>query len=97
MSLVRGLFRYLDQMSLDQKFESLSSRYHLEEALVRQFYETQGELVRLSLSVPFAVTDSKPLPAFASPEEVERTRGIDLPDMSVMGPLAHLWPRNVYR
>ena len=65
--------------------------------MVRQFYEVQDYLVRLQFRLPFVVTDSKALPAFASAEEVEKTKDMALPDLGVMHPINCAWPRNVYR
>jgi len=91
MNFVRGILGIFDFSS--EINESLIKRHHLENIVMRQFIEKDGQLVRFLLNLPFVVTDSKPLEPFGDPKS---TFDIDIPDLSPMNPLVGLWPKNVY-
>ena len=75
----------------------LTSRHQIEGCAIRQFFEKDDRLVRFVLDFPFVVTDSAPLPPFASASEVGATREAPLPDLFPMNAFAGLHPKHVYR
>ena len=49
--------------------------------------------MRFVLDLPFVVTDSAPLPPFASPSEVESTRELPLPDLFPLNAFSGVMPQ----
>lgn len=72
---------------------SLLQRHHLENTVMRQFIEKDGNLLRFNINVPIVVTDSKPLQPYGDPNA---TKEITIPNLYPMNPLVGLWPKNVY-
>jgi hypothetical protein len=95
MNLIRGMVRVCDLHVSDHA--SLLDRTHLENSVLRQFIEREGSLVRFYMPVPFIVTDPKPLPSFASKQEIEATKDVKLPNLYPLSVLNAIWPRHVYR
>jgi hypothetical protein len=73
--------------------QSLLQRHHLENTVMRQFIEKDGNLLRFNVDVPIVVTDLKPLEPYGDPNAtIEKT----IPNLHPMNPLVGLWPKNVY-
>lgn len=91
MNLIRSLLAICDQSSDRQM--SLLYRLHLENNMLRQFIEKDGELVRFYLPLAYIVTDTTPLEPFC---DAAVTNDVTLPDISPMNPFVCLWKKNVY-
>ena len=94
-NLIRGLFRLCDFYSSENA--ELLEKSQMEDLLLRQFVEREGQLVRLLTPMGYLVTGAKPLAPFATPEEVEATKSESLVDISPVGPLVNTEPHHVYR
>lgn len=70
----------------------------VETAVQRQFLHTPGgDLIRLDLALPVAVTSSRPLAQAASEQQVLDTQDIPVVNIEPQSPLATLKPSNIYR
>ena len=92
---MRGMLRCCD-LSLTSKYPSLLHRLHLENNIIRQFFERGDKLIRFYLPLAQILTDKKPLKPYADSQVVQSTENIQLPDIFPFDPLVALWPRNVY-
>jgi len=95
-NLLGGLLQHCDYL-VSAGHPELTSRHQIEGCAIRQFFEKDDRLVRFVLDFPFVVTDSAPLPPFASASEVGATREAPLPDLFPMNAFAGLHPKHVYR
>lgn len=69
-----------------------------EAAVERQFLHTPGgDLIRLYLDLPVAVTSSRPLAQAASEQQVLDTQDTPVVNIEPQSPLAALRPTNIYR
>ncbi|PSN36555.1 hypothetical protein C0J52_09120 [Blattella germanica] len=59
-------------------------------------FEKDGDLIQLDLTVNFLLNLSKPLPSYASVEEVESTKDIPLPDLYPIKHTVTLTKENIY-
>jgi len=91
LSLIHGLLGVCDQMPDNQL--SLLYRLHLENNLVRQFVEKDGQLVRFSVPISYIVTDTKPLEPLCNSAVTE---DISLPDISPLNAFVGFEQSNVY-
>ena len=91
MSLLHGLLGVCDQLPDHQL--SLLNRLHLEDNLLRQLVEKDGQLVRFSVPMSYIVTDTKPLKPLC---DAGVTQDVALPDLSPLNPFVGFQLNHVY-
>ena len=84
-----------DRLAID--YPALIKRQHVENGLIRQFFDKDGQLVQVESSLDYLITDEKPVKPYANSETVMKTKDIQLPDLKPMNSLSNLFDSNVYR
>lgn len=94
LSLVRGMMYTFDRLAVDVR--DLLKRQHIEQALLRQYFNKDGFLVQINCQVPYMVTDETSLKPYAIVEDVEKTKSISLPDIKPLTSLSYFFDSNTY-
>ena len=95
MSIIRNIMYTFDRLAID--YPALIKRQHVENSLIRQFFDKDGQLVQVESSLDYLITDEKPVKPYANSEAVLKTKDIQLPDLNPMNSLSNLFDSHVYR
>jgi len=95
MSIIRNIMYAFDRLAID--YPALIKRQHVENSLIRQFFDKDGQLVQVESSLDYLITDEKPVKPYANSETVLKTKDMNLPDLKPMNSLSNLFDSHVYR
>jgi hypothetical protein len=95
MAVIRGIYRCFDTLSME--FPSLINRMHVEDSMLRQFFEREDQCIRTYSPLAYLVTDENPLQPYADKEAVEATTRQQLPDLAPLNAFSYFFEDHVYR
>ena len=79
------------------EYPALIKRQHIENGLIRQFFDKDGHNVQVVHPLDYLITDEKPVKPYANSETVSKTKMIPLPDLGPVTSLSQLFDNHVYK
>ena len=95
MSIIRNIMYAFDRLAID--YPALLKRQHVENSLIRQFFDKDGQLVQVESPLDYLITDEKPVKPYANSEAVLKTKDMKLPDLNPMNSLSNLFDGHIYK